>query len=579
MTSRRPGRLGAIPSLAAVIAVAGLLVPAMPGARPVVTRDTVPVEALSVTRPEQEKAHMQLGPSDPDELVNLQVVLRQPGRAELDAFLADVADPASPRYRHYLSAEAFGQRFGLPEEAVDAVVASLEAAGLDVLRRDAGRTFLAARGRVADVNAMFGIELVDHLDAKLGRFHVPDGEPLVPAELRDLVLGIAGLDTTPRIRPMFVPPFADVPMGELLPRAGALAYDYAPLHDAGVTGHGQTVAILSFDTFLDSHVAAFDAAVGITGPPVERRPVPEEYEAVLGEGSVEVNLDIDVVRAIAPAAQIINYEADKTTGFAEVFAAILDDGRADIVSVSWGACEVDAPAIARVLIDIELERAFAQGVSIFASSGDTGVFSCAHRRDDDDERVSGVYPSTSPQAISVGGTFLWVREDGTYLREAAWEEPFSKVATGGGPSGSYERPEWQVAPGVDTSPGALRQTPDVAGPADGESGYVMVHTPVGATEPVRGTASGTSAAAPFWAASMILVRQLAEEEGVGPLGTLGPTLYELAAQQADPPLFHDVALGGNLRDDAGPGWDAATGLGSPDVTALARALIELLRSR
>lgn len=221
---------------------------------------------------------MQLGPSDPDELVDFQVVLRQPGRAELEAFLAEVADPASPRYHGYLSAEAFGQRFGLPEEAVDEVAASLEAAGLEILRRDAGRTFLAARGRVADVNAMFGIELVDHLDAKLGRFHVPDGEPLVPAELRD-------------------------------------------------------------------------------------------------------------------------------------------------------------------------------------------------------------------------------------------------------------------------------------------------------------TASGTSAAAPFWAASMILVRQLAEEEGVGPLGTLGPTLYELAAQQADPPLFHDVELGGNLRDDAGPGWDAATGLGSPDVTALARALIDLLASR
>nr|MDQ3554472.1 S53 family peptidase [Chloroflexota bacterium] len=286
------------------------------------------------------------------------------------------------------------------------------------------------------------------------------------------------------------------------------------------------------------------------------------------------------IRAIAPAAQIINYEvANSGTGFADVFAAILDDGRADIVSVSWGICEVDASPLSRVLIDLEMERAFAQGVSIFASSGDTGVFSCAHRRDDDDERVSGVYPSTSPQAISVGGTFLWVREDGTYLREAAWEEAFSKVATGGGASGSYDRPEWQVGPGVDTSPGALRQTPDVAGPADGESGYVMVHTPIGASEPVRGTASGTSAAAPFWAANMILVRQLAEEEGVGPLGTLAPTLYQLAARQADPSPFHDVVLGGNLRDDAGPGWDAATGLGSPDVTVLARAMIELLRSR
>lgn len=571
MKGSRPRRLAAAASIGALIVVLGLVVP----------HDNVAVEALSVTPPEQEEAAMQLRPSDPDELVDFQVVLRQPGRADLEAFLANVADPTSPEYHRYLAPEAFGARFGLPDEEIDSVVTWLRAAGLEVLRRDAGRTFLAARGRVADVNALFAIELIDHLDAEFGRYHVPDREPLVPAELRDSVLGMAGLDTTPVVRPMYAPPvFADVPLGGLLPRDGALAYDYVPLHDAGITGEGQTVAIVSFDTFLDSDVAAFDAVAGITGPPVERRPVPEDYEPVLGDGSVEVNLDIDVIRAIAPAAQIIDYEADNTaSGFADVFAAILDDGRADIVSVSWGVCEVDAPPISRILVDLELERAFAQGVSIFASSGDAGVFSCAHRRDDDDERVSGVYPSTSPQVISVGGTFLWVREDGTYLREAAWEEPFGKVATGGGSSGSYERPEWQVAPGVDTSPDALRQTPDVAGPADGESGYVMVHTPVGESEPVRGTASGTSAAAPFWAASMILVRQLAEQEGVGPLGTLGPTLYELAAQQADPPPFHDVALGGNLRDDAAPGWDAATGLGSPDVTALARAMIELLRTR
>ncbi len=46
---------------------------------------------------------------------------------------------------------------------------------------------------------------------------------------------------------------------------------------------------------------------------------------------------------------------------------------------------------------------------------------------------------------------------------------------------------------------------------------------------------------------------------------------------SSPPLFHDVEVGGNLRDPAGPGWDPATGLGSPDVTALANAIIASLR--
>jgi subtilase family serine protease len=162
---------------------------------------------------------MRLGPSDPDRVVDLQVVLRQPHRAELEAFLGDVADPTSPEFHRYLAPEAFGERFGLPDEAIDSVVAWLETAGLQVVGRDAGRTFLAARGRVADVNALFQIELVDHRDTELGRYRVPDAEPRVPAALQDFVRGIAGLDTTPVIRPMYAPPvFADVPLGGLLPR-------------------------------------------------------------------------------------------------------------------------------------------------------------------------------------------------------------------------------------------------------------------------------------------------------------------------------------------------------------------------
>ncbi len=88
MTSRMRGRLRAIASLGTLIAVVGLVVPAVPGAGPVVPHDNVPVEALSITRAEQEEARMQLGPSDPDELVEFQVVLRQPGRAELDGRIA-----------------------------------------------------------------------------------------------------------------------------------------------------------------------------------------------------------------------------------------------------------------------------------------------------------------------------------------------------------------------------------------------------------------------------------------------------------------------------------------------------------
>jgi kumamolisin len=86
---------------------------------------------------------------------------------------------------------------------------------------------------------------------------------------------------------------------------------------------------------------------------------------------------------------------------------------------------------------------------------------------------------------------------------------------------------------------------------------------------------GTSAAAPFWAGVMALIQQKAQAEGITRLGFLTPLFYQLAASH--PQAFHDVVRGGNLLDDAVPGWDKATGIGTPIVSVLADAVIETLR--
>ncbi len=516
------------------------------------------------------------GPTDPASIVRFQVVLRVPGRAELDRFLAGVSDPSSPDYRRYLAPTEFGRRFGLPVDRIERAEAWIRAGGL-VVTRDGERTHLTVRGTVARVNALLGVSLRDHVDTTYGPYHAPDRPPRIPVELRDIVEGVAGLDTTPRLRPLFRPPLADVPVGGLQPDDVALAYDIAPLHEAGIDGTGQTVAIVSFDTFLESDVAAYDEQVGISGPPVEKVFVPDDYVPVRGSGTAEVNLDIDVVRSVAPGATILDYEGANGEGFAPIMSAILEDARADIVSISWGRCEADKDPVTRGFDDIQFDLAFSRGVSVFVASGDLGAYGCNGQLFEGDLRISPDYPSANPSLISVGGTFLWVREDGTYHSEAAWEGSFSAVGTGGGRSANYPRPSWQTAPGVDTSAGAPRQVPDVAGPADPESGFLTVFTDVGEAGPSVHVQGGTSAAAPFWAASMLLVRQLAEQQGVGPLGALGPLLYQLAAQPpSSPPIFHDITLGGNLVDPAAPGWDPATGLGTPDVTALANAIIGAL---
>ena len=112
----------------------------------------------------------------------------------------------------------------------------------------------------------------------------------------------------------------------------------------------------------------------------------------------------------------------------------------------------------------------------------------------------------------------------------------------------------------------------MVGPADPHWGGI----PVLVRGAFQGPVGGTSEATPFWAASLALVRQYAAQRGVQvPGGDVGPLLQN----RRDPAYgaFNDVTLGGNLYYPATPGWDYATGLGSPDVTALATAMVKALQ--
>lgn len=116
-------------------------------------------------------------------------------------------------------------------------------------------------------------------------------------------------------------------------------------------------------------------------------------------------------------------------------------------------------------------------------------------------------PGSSPYAVSVGGTRLELRSDGSYLTESAWASPLQRQG-GGGISASEPRPSWQQGPGViqtALNPRGARQVPDVAGPSDPSSGFEVCRTqPLASAPTCSGTNGCTSAASPFWAASMLL---------------------------------------------------------------------------
>ena len=102
--------------------------------------------------------------------------------------------------------------------------------------------------------------------------------------------------------------------------------------------------------------------------------------------------------------------------------------------------------------------------------------------------------------------------------------------------------------------------PDVAGDADPQTGYLVQ------ADGSQFVVGGTSAVAPLWAGLVALFNQM-----IGtPVGYLNPNLYQSVALAAG--TFNDITSGNNGDYKAGPGWDACSGWGSPNGTAILKAL-------
>lgn len=501
--------------------------------------------------------------------VTFSVLLRLPRERDLDGLLRDLAASGAGRDTRPVSAEAFGARFGLPLGRIAQLERTLERAGLEVVARHPQRTALTVRGSPASAGRLFSIRFATRVDTD-GSYRAAVGRPAVPVALRDTVVGVSGLSERPLIRPLAVPGSG------LDAGAAAEAYNVVPLWRLGFRGEGQRVAVLSFYAVSENDLAIFEDSTGLSAGMVERE---ELLGGSAGEG-LEAALSVQTIRGVAPMAEIVVFEApysgpeDLAAALRELLPRLARDARTKILSISYGVCDVERLSEGQLWLspgdrlagERELKLAAAAGISVFVAAGNQGGYECqAHN--DVAARPATAWPGDSPFVVSVGGTRLSVREDGSYFEETGWDDALSMFGGGGGINRLARRPDWQCGPGIDASRARRRQVPDVAAAADPDSGFLVIF----GGQPLL--AGGTSAAAPYWAGIAALVRQYAQREGVRALPALGPALYRVAGDPGKFRPFHDVTRGGNRLYDAGPGWDPATGLGSPDAYELARALV------
>ncbi len=499
--------------------------------------------------------------------------------------------------RSSLTAAQFGARFGPSGADLARLRGVLRRLGISVAHLYPQRTAMLVRSSVPVVDRLFALHFDRYVLADGRRYFAPEGPQRIPATLVPYVTGLGDLSSRPI-------PAQDIPSSGLTPALTAKAYDIAPLWSAGIRGQGQTIAVASaFGAISPADLTAFAQRTG-TSPPqiaVEQIDGGSRYRSSAGSDG-EVDLDFQVILGVAPQARIIDYQgSDGSSGqqlslghsLADIYNKIEQDGQARIVSTSYGLCESQLSPGDQQLIDNSLKALEASSVTVFESSGDTGAYAClqaiqiqpASSLPSQFSGLSVQSPASSPYAVSVGGTRLELRSDGSYLTESAWSDPLQRSGGGGGISSSEPRPSWQQGPGViqpAVNPTGARQVPDVAGPSDPSSGFMTCQTPPGSASPsCSAGAGGTSAAAPFWAGSMLLVQQYAASHGAGSLAHCfaGPILYDLAAKPQPLPPFHQVTLGNNGYYNAVPGWNFATGLGSPDVLNLAQDYAALLRGQ
>ncbi len=335
---------------------------------------------------------------------------------------------------------------------------------------------------------------------------------------------------------------------------------------AGTDGTGHTVAIIELGGgFAASDLDSYFSSLGIATPSVTA-------VGVDGAGNVadqdpqgadgEVLLDIEVVGAVAPgAAQLVYFAPNTDQGFVDaVTTAVHAEPTPVAVSISWGGPESSWTAQSMTALDQAIADGAALGVTVTAAAGDNGSGDGAT-----DGKPHADFPASSPHALACGGTSL--RADpatGTISSETVWNDGAGGGATGGGVSATFALPAWQASAGVPANPAGVpgRGVPDVAGNADPATGYQVL---IDGHQTVIG---GTSAVAPLWAA---LVARFAQALGKS-FGLIQQQLY--AGVQAGQPMtgLRDITSGSNGAYSAGPGWDACTGLGVPDGTALLASL-------
>lgn len=499
--------------------------------------------------------------------IELSFAVAQNNTSALFDTLQQVSDPTNPRYGQHLTQAEVNQLVAPTPQAVDAVMDFIQSHGADAHCATPNCDFITTAVPIQTANQLLGAQYREYVHASSGmRLYSTDAYslPVSVAEFVDFVSPTVRLPTlsaskSPGSRQLMG---GGGGMGGNTPSSLREMYSIGDVEGTGATKQAATGFLQQY--FKDSDLEKFYEKYY---PVAKGRTIKAVGDKMGSSAGVEASLDVDYISSVGgnvttefwsfAGTAPDNPQNEPFLKWIQLVSNTSDAQVPHVFSTSYGEDEASVSVAYSDRINVEFGKAGTRGISLMFASGDDGVGSnCTGGKFD------SKWPAASPYVTAVGGT------EGSAAHET------TASLSSGGFSYRYKQPSWQAdavktylsgsdLPTSSKYHSAGRGFPDVSAQA---VNFVVVNNGF-----VMPGVAGTSAACPTFSAVIGLLNDLRATQGKSTLGFLNPWIYQNMA------AFNDITSGSNPGCStegfpAAKGWDPATGVGTPNYGAMAKAM-------
>jgi subtilase family serine protease len=371
-------------------------------------------------------------------LEHMQLLLKRTPEMEreLDAYIDELHSKESPNYHQWLTPSELRERFGPFPDDVERVAEWLRDCGFTVNQVEASGMSIDFSGTAGQVRSGFHTPI--HNLSVNGVAHIANmKDPEIPAALVGIVAGVVSLHdfkphamhkniasshidprtsniiTSDKAKPDYTFTANGGSYEAMVPGDLATIYNLTPLFAAGISGQGQTIAVIE-DTNVYSTAdwtnfrKAFGLSAYTSGTLTQVHPGSNCRNPGVNADDGEATLDVEWASAAAPSATIeLASCADTMTTFGGLLALqnlIAEATPPKVISISYGECEAENGATANAAYSAAYKTAVAAGISVFVSAGDEGAASCDANQTKATHGIGVSGFASTPYNVAVGGT-------------------------------------------------------------------------------------------------------------------------------------------------------------------------------